>query len=639
MLTTVRRRSGVLIFAAAVSAALIGAPGAAQAPAPPRPPDDAAARAAAVRAADRLQHFARVLTIYDRRGNIVKTVGEPGLYRVPVFSPDRTRLVVWKFDPHQERQDLWVVEVASGKATQLTSNQTEDKERVFWPVWSPDGTQIAYVALRDGRFGLYRKTATGSGSEELLYQHPGGRPFLLDWSVDGRFLAFSDTDLSGGTLFTLPLEGAAPHVPIRMFHSESRVWGSRISPDGRYLSYASMASDRLHVNVRPFEAPGADPSTAVETRVSTAGGHGPVHWRRDGKELFYLGLDRSVMAADVSTAPTFRMGAPRVLFRLPEAVVVPEMASVSPDGEQVVIAVPHAPRLQQLTVFDRAGNVLRKLGEPGRYFWPMLSPDGTRVAAMRRMPETFDDDIWVFDVASGKGTALTSDPSSEDSVIWSPDGRHLAYGSWRGSFHRIYRKAADGSGSEEPLFQYTPGAGMSLSDWSSDGRLIVFQDRCSGVLMVLPFSDPAKALERKAIDWLRDEFSVEQARFSPDMRFVAYLSDEIVAETFELYVRPFDAKRPEAGAGDTTPVRLSNGGASGVVGWRKDGKELYYLTPDGGVMSLEIASNGSAAAAPRRLFSVSPRELPFGQQWNNASRDGQRFVFPIEVPASVTPLK
>ena len=165
--------------------------------------------------------------------------------------------------------------MASGKATQLTSNQTRDKERVFWPVWSPDGTQIAYVALRDGHFGLYRKAATGSGSEELLYEHPGGPLFLLDWSSDGQFLAFSETNLSGGTLYTLPLDGRPPHVPTTMLRSESNMWGLRISPDGRYLSYASMASDRQHVFVRPFEAPAAEPSTAVETRVSTAGGRGP----------------------------------------------------------------------------------------------------------------------------------------------------------------------------------------------------------------------------------------------------------------------------------------------------------------------------------------------------------------------------
>ena len=224
-----------------------------------------------------------------------------------------------------------------------------------------------------------------------------------------------------------------------------------------------------------------------------------MHWRRDGKELYYLALDRSVMAAEVSTSPTLRIGTPRAALK-------------------------------------------------------------------------------------------------------------------------------------SRCFRYTPGAGLQLTDWSTDGKLMVSQDDCSGVLMLLRLNDPAKPLERKAIDWLRDEFSVRQARFSPDMRFVAYLSDEIVAETFELYVRPFDAKRPEAGAGDTTPVRLSNGGASGVVGWREDGKELYYLTPDGGVMSLEIASNGSAAAAPRRLFSLSPQELPLGEQWNNASRDGSDSCFPLRCP-------
>jgi Tol biopolymer transport system component len=97
------------------------------------------------------------------------------------------------------------------------------------------------------------------------------------------------------------------------------------------------------------------------------------------------------------------------------------------------------------------------VGEPGRYQNPALSPDGTRVAVRRIVPSTGNQDIWTFDVASGQGTPVTNDTSTDRSPIWSPDGTQVAYDSPRGSVRRIYRKAWGGSGKEEPLFQYTPG--------------------------------------------------------------------------------------------------------------------------------------------------------------------------------------
>ena len=630
----------ILITGAALFAALLMTPVPAMAQVPTTTTaEDEAAAAKARRIAERFETSARVLTVFDRQGNVVTTIGERAMYRDAVFSPDRTRLAVIKIDLKSETNDLWVLDIATGTSTGITSNEMWDDEWVSTPVWSPDGSQLAYVALRAGYEGLYRKASNGRGPEELLYRYPGARMDLRDWSMDGRFLSFSSTDLSGGTLYALPLRGDGERTPIEVLRSESQLEGSSFSLDSRFLSYESDQSGRNEVYVRPFDpSAGAGAASAALTwQVSDQGGQTMYSsWRRDGREFYYVAADGGVMAVEVSTDPTFEFGKPTLLFRLSEAVpVIPRTANVSRDGERIVIAVPHAPTLQQITVFDRQGAALTKVGEPGRYLNPALSPDGTKVAVERIVPQTGNEDIWTFNIATGAGTPVTNDTPFDDTPIWSPDSHRVAYHSRRGMFSSIFLKAWNGTGDEVQLFQYTPGGFLQPADWSADGRFLTFQDGCWGVLYVVPLSGDEGALERQAMEWLRDEYSVAQARFSPDSRFIAYLSDEILVDIFQVYVGPFDATKPDGGRGDAVSVRVSHGGALGMISWRQDGKELYYLNPDWEVMVVDVATTPTfEAGTPRLLFKLPGPLRGEPLRWSNVSPDGQRFVFVIDVPVS-----
>ena len=606
-----------LITAAAVVALLLPARAHAQLP------RDPAERARVI--AQILEANARQLTLFDRKGQSVGVVGPRDLYNQPVLSPDGKRLAVIKQDLDKEASDLWVIDVATARGTQLTTSKM--REGVQAPAWSPDSNQLAYVALRDGYFGVYRKGLGAQGQEELLLKNSAPLT-LTDWSQDGRYLSYFSTDLAGGALFVLPTAGTGERKPIEVMRSKFQLQGPRLSPDSRAMAFTSNQSGRTEVYAAPFDptaAPGASAST-MPTQVSDQGGAGMVFWNRNGKEIFYLAADRAVMSVAVEGTAPVKFGKPQVLFR-PAADIAPGLApgtsNVSRDGERFVFAVPR-PQLRQLTVYDRQGKAVATAGQPGSYVQPNLSPDGTRAVVMRNDPRTGNGDIWVIDLATGNGTAITNDVFPDNAPIWSPDGKHVAYVSTREQLAGIYRKAADGTGEAELLFQYTPGAGMVLTDWSPDGKFVTFY---TGVIVLVPVGTPGDAKSRKEIDWLREDYEAGQGRFSPDNRFIAYLSNEDNVDRGEVYVRPFDPAKPDApltGKG----VRISKDGAIGMITWRQDGKELYFMNRDWEVMAVDITMTPTfTAGAPRSLFKM-PGPLPGNpMQWKNVSKDGERFIF------------
>jgi hypothetical protein len=157
-------------------------------------------------------------------------------------------------------------------------------------------------------------------------------------------------------------------------------------------------------------------------------------------------------------------------------------------------------------------------------------------------------------------------------------------------------------------------------------------------LLVVPLGGDQNALERKAIEWLRDEYDVAQPRFSPDSRFMAYMSNEIEAGISEVYVRPFDAGKSDVSAGGAKGVQVSTAGTLGMISWRQDGKELYYLTPEWEVMAVQVTTTPTFQAGTPTLLFKLPGPVPgrSAAHWKNVSSDGQRFVFTISVPVSMS---
>jgi len=238
----------------------------------------------------------------DREGRIELESLPSGSYLAPRLSPDGTRVAVssWGF----EGADIWVYELARGTMTRLTFEDSTE----YWPIWTPDGTQITFASDRSGVFAPYWIPADGSGPAKRLSTLEGAHP--SSWSPDGQVLAcVLVDDPVNNDIWMLPLEGE-PRPFIESPFAEG--WPA-FSPDGRWLAYASDQSGQFEVYVTPYPGPGP------RVQISNDGGIAPV-WSPNGGELFYRGSMghpplRSVRAVEIMMEPSFSSGRSRELFK------------------------------------------------------------------------------------------------------------------------------------------------------------------------------------------------------------------------------------------------------------------------------------------------------------------------------------
>ena len=292
---------------------------------------------------------ARQLVWRNRSGHELGIAGNPELYGSMSLSPDNTRMVVSSYDNEGDNRDLWIHDLARGTASRFTFDPAADLN----PVWSPDGTRIAFSSNRDGTFDIFVKDEAGGGEVEKLETseyaiHPA------DWSRDGRFLVYSVLAGSNGwDIWALAMD--PPGEPFPVVESKFNDVRPVFSPDGRWLAYESDESGRFEVYVRKFPGPSG------KWRVSTAGGSEP-KWGPDGREIFYLDAAQNLVSVAVEAGETFRAGQPAPLF---EARIFPRIQRnryvVSADGERFLLMTPlESQSLPPVTVVVNWQEALRK---------------------------------------------------------------------------------------------------------------------------------------------------------------------------------------------------------------------------------------------------------------------------------------
>jgi hypothetical protein len=249
----------------------------------------------------------RQLTWFDRSGLARGTVGDPdATFARPRVSRDGRRVAVAR--TVQGNTDVWLLDGV--RASRLTFDAAVDS----YPVWSPDGSRIAFSSNRTGQLDLYQMLTLGGVEERLIAASDQVRvPY--SWSVDGRLLYSSVASQGNVDLWIVPMAGE--RTPWAFAKTPFRESYGVFSSDGRWVAYQSNETGRPEVYVRPVVPPGAVGTAAAaggQWQVSTAGGGFPA-WRPDGKELYYLNPAGVMMAASITvTGTTLAPGAPVVLF-------------------------------------------------------------------------------------------------------------------------------------------------------------------------------------------------------------------------------------------------------------------------------------------------------------------------------------
>jgi eukaryotic-like serine/threonine-protein kinase len=508
-------------------------------------------------------------------------------------------------------------------------------------VVSPDGRRLAFVATKDGENLLWVRPLDSFTPQLLGSIDSGGAPSPPFWSPDSRFIAF----FSGGKLKKIDAAGGPPQIICDFPAARGGTWnregviivGSTAGPlyrvsqaGGEPTLLTSLDESRFETSHRwPYFLPDGQHFLyfARTGKVETTGIHVGSLNSKDTKQLmpsvvsvayahpgFLLFLRNDTLLAQPFDVNELKLTGEQV--PIAEHVAYnPGLGrgafSVSDNG--ILIFRAGGGSIDQPLWFDRTGKQIGAVGEPGMYFNLGLSPvDQRQIAVDRTDPQTGTNDIWLFDLSrDGVSSRFTTDPGNDYYPLWSPNGNSIVFTSNRDGRGNLYRKAASGGGNEELLFK---SAEEKLpDDWSSDGQFIaleIFNPNTKWDLWVLRVND------KELSPVLQSNFNERQAQFSPDGKYITYVSDK--SGSLAVYVQTF----PPSG----NEWRISAGGGA-QPRWRHDGRELFYIAPDRKLMAVDITlSPRFEASVPKTLFDTRVLTTSDFRNHYVVTADGQRFL-------------
>jgi WD40 repeat protein len=265
---------------------------------------------------------------FDRSGTAIESIDPVACYVHPRISRDGRRVVFALLNGQTALLDLWLQDLPRRVSTRFTF---EPAVNVF-PVWSPDGSRIAFASNRKGRHNIYQRATSGSGIDEVLIPPAASFRFPTDWSPDGGLIAFQASAAQANTGLDLWIYSFADRKERPFLITPFQEWSPQFSPDGRWIAYTSNESGKPEVYVRPLQ------DSSGKWQISSGGGSYP-RWRGDGREVFYIAPDKTLMAVEVRPGSSaFETGAPKLLFRTRiRATDAGSQYDVSADGQRFLI--------------------------------------------------------------------------------------------------------------------------------------------------------------------------------------------------------------------------------------------------------------------------------------------------------------
>ncbi len=512
------------------------------------------------------------------------------------ISPNGRLLAFVARAPDTNRNLLWLRPLAATVAQPLAGTDGASA-----PFWSSDSRSIGFVAD-----GSVKRVDAAGGLPRTVCDVPPPHDFSGTWH--DNTIVFS----SGLVLLRVAAEGGQPAVitTLDLSRGETAYRYPTFLPDGHHLVYSVQSTDPANTGVfaRSLDSPDR---TRVLDAVSM------VAYAEPGYLIYQ---DSGALMAQPFDATRLRLnGTPT---RIAERITLnPNLGlaafAVSESGA-LVYRTAGARESSQLQWFDRTGKPLERLGQPGFFRGLALSPDEKRVAVSRPDPETGKSDVWTIELSTGVPTRVTFDPAIDDDATWTPDGLALSFWSDRRGNYGIYQRTL---GSAGDVVVYESPNPLYLGDWSGDGKWLLYHN-VQGIF-ALPRLEPRVPLRLIESRYLKDE-----PHFSPDGQWVAYNSNESGAR--EVHVASFP------GFNQGRQVSLGGGG---VPWWRADGRELFYMSTDGKVMSVAVTPGPATDfSLPRELFQTPLQSPLLITAQYVVTGNGQRFLLAAPVRTTTAPI-
>jgi Tol biopolymer transport system component len=508
------------------------------------------------------------------------------------LSPDGLKIAFVAHDTVTGEQMLWVRPFNSGVALQLPGT-----ENAYFPFWSHDNRYIAFFSGRDQKL---KKILASGGPALTICDASNGRPG--GWSADDVIL-FSPT--ADSPIYRVSASGGESSPVTTLDSSLQDVthrW-AKFLPDGDHFIFfirtgTGGGSENDVIAVSSLSQPKVI-KRILHTKSSVAYSQGHILYMRENTLMarpFDVGgleftADGFPIAENISYLENWSRG----------------VFSASPDGK-LAFREGSVSTGSQLVIYDSIGGIIDSVDDQVQQYSQEWSPDETQIAVDINDQSSSQWDIWIHHLGRGIKTRLTFDSDDDYTPVWSPNGEEIAYITDRGNSFEINIKPISGAGAKKLV--HSSNLGLELFDWSADGRYLVFgKNENAEDLWALELKDSAEAFPLFAT-----EFREREARFSPDGRWIAYMSTESGKE--EVYVSPFP------GPGGKWQVSNNEGDRPH---WSADGTKLFYLDNDETINVAEVDGSGSGfrVGKVKKLFEINgyrPSDV------YEVSNDGSRFL-------------